>query len=84
MIIFIVLFVVLVLILMGVRIAQEYERSVVFRLGRYHAIKEPGIYLIIKFINKLVKIDSTTKTVDLAQQETITKDSVTTKVNVML
>jgi regulator of protease activity HflC (stomatin/prohibitin superfamily) len=84
MVYFIVLFVVLVLILMGVRIAQEYERSVVFRLGRYHATKGPGIYLIIPFIDRQVKIDIRTKTVDLEQQETITKDSVTIKVNAVL
>lgn len=77
-------FIVLVLILMGVRIAQEYERGVVFRLGRYHKTKGPGIYLIIPFIDRQIKLDIRTKTVDLEQQETITKDSVTIKVNAVL
>jgi regulator of protease activity HflC (stomatin/prohibitin superfamily) len=77
-------FVVLVLILMGVRIAQEYERAIVFRLGRYHKTKGPGIYLIIPFVDRQMKLDIRTKTVDLEQQETITKDSVTIKVNAVL
>ncbi|EHQ27288.1 slipin family protein [Mucilaginibacter paludis] len=77
-------FVVFVLILMGVRIAQEYERGVVFRLGRYHKTKGPGLYLIIPFIDTQIKLDIRTKTVDLEQQETITKDSVTIKVNAVL
>lgn len=77
-------FIALVLILMGVRIAQEYERSIVFRLGRYHKTKGPGIYLIIPFVDRQMKLDIRTKTVDLEQQETITKDSVTIKVNAVL
>jgi regulator of protease activity HflC (stomatin/prohibitin superfamily) len=80
----IVIFVVLILVAMGVRIAQEYERAIVFRLGRYHATKGPGIYLIIPFIDRQVTVDIRTRTVDLEAQETITKDSVTIKVNAVL
>jgi len=78
------IFIVVVLIAMGVRIAQEYERAIVFRLGRYHATKGPGIYLIIPFIDRQITVDIRTRTVDLEQQETITKDSVTIKVNAVL
>jgi len=80
----IIIFFVLVLVAMGVRIAQEYERAIVFRLGRYHATKGPGIYLIIPFIDRQITVDIRTRTVDLEQQETITKDSVTIKVNAVL
>jgi len=80
----IVIFIVLVLLSMGVRIAKEYERAIVFRLGRYHATKGPGIYLIIPFVDNQVKVDIRTRTVDLEAQETITKDSVTIKVNAVL
>ena len=80
----IIIFIVIVLIAMGVRIAQEYERAIVFRLGRYHATKGPGIYLIIPFIDRQITVDIRTRTVDLEQQETITKDSVTIKVNAVL
>jgi regulator of protease activity HflC (stomatin/prohibitin superfamily) len=76
--------VILVLLMMGVRIAQEYERAIVFRLGRYHATKGPGIYLIIPFVDTQMKVDIRTRTVDLEAQETITKDSVTIKVNAVL
>ena len=77
-------FIALILVAMGVRIAQEYQRAVVFRLGRYHKTKGPGIYLIIPFIDRQVTVDIRTNTVDLEQQETITKDSVTIKVNAVL
>ncbi len=80
----IVIFIALVLLAMGVRIAQEYERAIVFRLGRYHATKGPGIYLIIPFVDRQITVDIRTRTVDLEAQETITKDSVTIKVNAVL
>ena len=72
------------LLLSGFRIAQEYQRAVVFRLGRFQSIKGPGIYWIIPIIDRQQKVDIRTKTVDLEQQETITKDSVTIKVNAVL
>jgi regulator of protease activity HflC (stomatin/prohibitin superfamily) len=77
-------FIALVLIAMAVRIAQEYQRAVVFRLGRFHKTKGPGLYFIIPFIDRQVTVDIRTNTVDLEQQETITKDSVTIKVNAVL
>ncbi|MCC6279987.1 MAG: hypothetical protein IT262_05275 [Saprospiraceae bacterium] len=71
------IFVIVVAILIsGIRIAQEYQRSVVFRLGRFQSIKGPGLYWIIPFIERQQKVDIRTKTVDLERQETITKDSV--------
>jgi regulator of protease activity HflC (stomatin/prohibitin superfamily) len=71
-------------ILAGIRIAQEYQRAIVFRLGRFQSIKGPGIYWIIPLIDMQQRVDIRTKTVDLEQQETITKDSVTIKVNAVL
>ena len=76
--------VVILILLSGLRIAQEYQRAVVFRLGRYRSIKGPGLYWLIPFIEKQQRVDIRTKTVDLEQQETITKDSVTIKVNAVL
>ncbi|MCC6727548.1 MAG: slipin family protein [Saprospiraceae bacterium] len=75
---------VVVLLLSGIRIAQEYQRAVVFRLGRFQGIKGPGIYWLIPLIESQQKVDMRTRTVDLEQQETITKDSVTIKVNAVL
>ena len=76
--------VIIVVILSGIRIAQEYERAVVFRLGRFTGIKGPGIYYLIPLIDRQQKVDIRTTTVNLEQQETITKDSVTIKVNAVL
>ena len=79
-----VLVAILVIIASGIRIAQEYERAVVFRLGRFTGIKGPGIYYLIPLIDRQQKVDTRTATVNLEQQETITKDSVTIKVNAVL
>jgi len=70
--------------LSGIKIAQEYERGVVFRLGRYRETRGPGLYYNIPIIEwqRLVDIRTVTETVE--QQETITKDSVTIKVNAVL
>ena len=71
-------------LLSGIRIAQEYQRAIVFRLGRFTGIRGPGIYWIIPVIERQRTVDIRTRTVDLEQQETITKDSVTIKVNAVL
>jgi regulator of protease activity HflC (stomatin/prohibitin superfamily) len=76
---------VLVIALSGFRVAQEYERGVVFRLGRYRGLRGPGLYWIIPLgIERAVRIDIRTRTVSAEQQETITRDSVTIKVNAVL
>jgi regulator of protease activity HflC (stomatin/prohibitin superfamily) len=69
----------------GTRIAQEYERGVVFRLGRFSELRGPGIYWIIPLgVERSVTIDIRTRTVSAERQETITRDSVTVKVNAVL
>ena len=68
----------------GFRIAQEYERGVVFRLGRFHRVKGPGLYWNIPLIDRQRLLDLRTRTVDVEQQETITRDSVTVRVNAVL
>jgi regulator of protease activity HflC (stomatin/prohibitin superfamily) len=75
---------VLFLLLLGFRIAQEYQRGVVFRLGRFLAVKGPGLYWIIPFIDWNQTVDIRTITTEVEQQETITKDSVTVKINAVL
>ena len=77
--------VVVVLLLSGLRIAQEYQRGVVFRLGRYTGLRGPGLYWIIPLgIERAVTIDIRTRTVSAERQETITRDSVTVKVNAVI
>jgi len=69
----------------GLRVAQEYQRGVVFRLGRFTGLRGPGLYWIIPLgIERAVTIDIRTRTVSAEQQETITRDSVTIKVNAVL
>jgi regulator of protease activity HflC (stomatin/prohibitin superfamily) len=70
--------------LSGLRICQEYERAVVFRLGRYHSVRGPGLYYNYPFIEWQRVVDMRTVTVNVEPQETITKDSVTIKVNAVL
>lgn len=80
---FIVVFV--IIMLSGLRIAQEYQRGVIFRLGRFSGIRGPGLYWIIPLaIERAVTIDIRIKTVSAERQETITRDSVTIKVNAVL
>jgi regulator of protease activity HflC (stomatin/prohibitin superfamily) len=74
----------IIILLSGIRIAQEYQRSIVFRLGRFVGLRGPGIYYLIPLIERQQKVDMRTNTVTLEQQETITKDSVTIKVNAVL
>ena len=74
-----------VILLSGLRVAQEYQRGVVFRLGRYTGLRGPGLYWIIPLsIERSVTIDIRTRTVSAEQQQTITRDSVTVKVNAVL
>ena len=66
----------------GFRIAKEYERGVVFRFGRYTDTRGPGLYWIIPLnIENAITVDLRTKTIAAEQQETITRDSVTVRVN---
>lgn len=75
---------IVILGLAGFRIAQEYERGVVFRLGRYQAVRGPGLYWNIPLIEWQRKLDLRIQTVGVEQQESITKDSVTIKVDAVL
>jgi regulator of protease activity HflC (stomatin/prohibitin superfamily) len=80
-----ILIAVVVVFLTGLRVAQEYQRGVVFRLGRYMGLRGPGLYWIIPLgIERAVTIDIRTRTVSAERQETITRDSVTVKVNAVL
>jgi len=69
----------------GLRVAREYERAVVFRLGRLKGTRGPGLYWLIPFgIDMQRKVDLRTRTIDVESQESITKDSVTVKVNAVV
>ena len=71
----------LILIAASVRILREYERGVIFRLGRLIAQKGPGLIFLIPFIDQMVRIDLRTVTLNVPPQEVITRDNVTVRVN---
>jgi regulator of protease activity HflC (stomatin/prohibitin superfamily) len=85
-IIVVVLIVVVVLVLLSstIKIVQEYERGVIFRLGRLIGAKGPGLFLIIPFVDRMVKVDLRVVTLDVPPQDVITKDNVTVKVNAVV
>lgn len=68
----------------AIKIVREYERGVIFRLGRLVGAKGPGIFLIIPVVDKMVKVSLRTVTLDVPPQEVITKDNVSTLVNAVL
>jgi regulator of protease activity HflC (stomatin/prohibitin superfamily) len=71
----------ILILLAAIKIVQEYERGVIFRLGRLQGAKGPGLFLIIPFIDRMVKVDLRVVTLDIPAQEAITRDNVTVKVN---
>jgi regulator of protease activity HflC (stomatin/prohibitin superfamily) len=77
---------VLVVVAKSIRIVNEYERGVLFRLGRVDPsnLKNPGLRLLIPFIDRMQKVDLRTVTMDVPPQEVITKDNVTIKVNAVV
>ncbi len=64
-----------------VKIMREYERAVVFRLGKYYMTKGPGLIFLIPFIDKVERVDLRVLTINVAKQEVITKDNVTVNVD---
>ena len=68
----------------AIRILKEYERGVIFRLGRAIGVKGPGLILLIPIIDKMVKVSLRVVTMDVPPQDVITKDNVSVKVNAVL
>ncbi len=67
-----------------VKIMREYERAVVFRLGKFHKVKGPGLILLIPFIDKIERVDMRVLTINVERQEVITKDNVTVNVDAIV
>jgi regulator of protease activity HflC (stomatin/prohibitin superfamily) len=68
----------------AVKVVQEYERGVIFRLGRLVGARGPGLFFIIPFVDRMVKVDLRVVTLDVPAQEVITRDNVTVRVNAVL
>jgi len=71
----------IVILYNGIKVLSEYERGVVFRLGRLINLKGPGVVFIIPFVDRMMRVDLRTITMDVPSQEIITRDNVTVKVN---
>ena len=74
----------LILIISGIKILKEYQRAVIFRLGRMVSPRGPGITYVIPVVEKMVRIDLRTVTMDVAPQDVITRDNVSVKVSAVL
>ncbi len=68
----------------AIKVVQEYERGVIFRLGRFVGAKGPGLFFIVPFIDRMIKVDLRTVTLDVPAQEGISRDNVTLKVNAVV
>ena len=76
--------IVLIIVPMAVKIVTEYERGVIFRLGRLVGARGPGLFIIIPFVDRMVKVDLRVITMDVPHQEVITRDNVTVRVNAVV
>jgi regulator of protease activity HflC (stomatin/prohibitin superfamily) len=79
-----ILFVLFVVMVSGVKIIRPYERGLVERLGKYHATEEPGLRLILPFIDRMVRVDMRERVVDVPPQEVITSDNVVVSVDAVI
>jgi regulator of protease activity HflC (stomatin/prohibitin superfamily) len=73
-----------VLVFASVRILREYERGVIFTLGRYTGVKGPGLILVIPVVQTMVKVDMRTMVMDVPSQDVISRDNVSVKVNAVV
>ena len=79
-----VIFVAFVLIMASVKILREYERAVVFTLGRFQRVRGPGLVLLIPFIQEMVRVDLRIQVIEIPSQDVISKDNVSMKVDAVL
>jgi regulator of protease activity HflC (stomatin/prohibitin superfamily) len=73
-----------IVLVSGIKILREYERAVIFRLGRMVAPRGPGITYVIPFVEKMLRVDLRTVTMDVPPQDVITRDNVSVKVSAVL
>ena len=82
--IFFVVIVGVILLMASIRVVTEYERGVIFRLGRLIGAKGPGLFFLIPIVDRMTKISLRTVNFDVQPQEVITKDNVPVKVNAVV
>ncbi len=79
-----IIFVILLVILPGCRVIRQFERGVVFTLGKYSGIKQPGLRIIVPYLQTITRVDVRTTPIDVPKQEVITKDNVTVGVDAIV
>ena len=80
----VIVFALLMLVLSSIKVVAEYERGVVFRLGRLIGARGPGVFLLLPVLDRMVRVDMRVVTMDVPAQEVITLDNVTIRVNAVL
>ena len=78
------LFFLVIFIASAIKIYREYERGVIFTLGRFTGVKGPGLIIVIPFIQQAIRIDTRTIVLDVPTQDVISRDNVSVKVNAVL
>jgi regulator of protease activity HflC (stomatin/prohibitin superfamily) len=78
------IFLVLIVLANSLKVLREYERGVVFRLGRFVGVRGPGLIILVPFIERMVKVSLRTVTMDVPPQDVITRDNVSVRVNAVL
>ena len=76
--------VVLILLASSLRVLREYERAVIFLLGRFWKVKGPGLILVLPVVQQAVRVDLRTRVLDVPQQDVISRDNVSVKVNAVI
>lgn len=77
-------FIVLILLFAAIKILNEYERGVIFTLGRYTGTKGPGLVVVVPFVQRMVKVDLRLVVLDVPTQDVISRDNVSVKVNAVV
>jgi regulator of protease activity HflC (stomatin/prohibitin superfamily) len=78
------IFLAIIVIVFSVRVLREYQRGVIFQLGRFWAVKGPGLFFLIPIVQQMVKVDLRTVVLDVPPQDVITRDNVSVKVNAVV
>lgn len=74
----------LMFLLAAIKVLREYERGVIFLLGRFYKVKGPGLFIVIPIIQQMVKVDLRTIVMDVPTQDVISRDNVSVRVNAIV
>ena len=78
---YILIFVAIVIVFSSIRIINQYEKGIVFTLGKFTGIRNPGLNLVVPIIQRMVVVDMRVRTIDIEKQQIMTKDNVPVNVN---